>query len=347
MAPVTLIVNDGKGDESKNGVIIRDLNFPRVRRFLNPFVTFFPAFKIIRKIHPVIVHFHDPELIPLGCLLALFGYRIIYDVHENVPEQILTKHWLPVWLRRPLSLCATAIEWLTRFFGFRYVIVLPSQTLRFPEQRCTLVQNYPILQLFKPAPSLDAVKEKGSYFIYTGAITEIRAIREIIAAFKLTPPKFPSFLLAGTFEHESLKKEITSTSTWETKVNYIGQVPQEKIARLVPHALAGLQVILPLPNHLRSNPNKLFEYMACGIPVIASNFPCYRAIIDENSCGLLVDPTDPRAIAKALHWIVDHPQEARSMGHNGCQAAKMKYNWDIESRKLIELYRQLLKREPK
>ena len=105
--------------------------------------------------------------------------------------------------------------------------------------------------------------------------------------------------------------------------------------------MAGLVTFYPLPNHVDAQPNKMFEYMSSGLPVIASNFPLWKKIIEGNKCGLCVDPLDPAAIAKAIDYIVSHPDEARAMGENGKRAVYEKYNWGVESEKLISLYRSL------
>ena len=106
-------------------------------------------------------------------------------------------------------------------------------------------------------------------------------------------------------------------------------------------AQIGLLLFHPEPNHVDAQPNKMFEYMSSGLPVIASNFPLWKQIVEGNQCGLCVDPLDPAAIAAAIDYIVSHPEEARAMGENGKKAVDEKYNWGAESIKLISLYRSL------
>jgi hypothetical protein len=86
----------------------------------------------------------------------------------------------------------------------------------------------------------------------------------------------------------------------------------------------------------------MFEYMATSLPVIASDFPLWRSIIDEARCGLLVDPLDPPAIAAAMRWILDHPGEAQAMGESGRRAVERQFNWNSASRKLTAFYERLL-----
>lgn len=107
-------------------------------------------------------------------------------------------------------------------------------------------------------------------------------------------------------------------------------------------AKVGLVLFQPVPNHVQSQPNKLFEYMASGLPVVASDFPHWRELTDNGSCALLVDPFDVHAIAGAMDWLLTHDEEAERMGNAGLNLVRERYNWDRESRKLLDLYDRLL-----
>ena len=96
----------------------------------------------------------------------------------------------------------------------------------------------------------------------------------------------------------------------------------------------GIITYLPYPNNTSCLPNKLFDYMLMGLPVVASDFPLYREVVEPNHCGLTVDPTRPEEIARAMEYLIEHPHEARQMGENGRRAVLEKYNWEKESRKL-------------
>ncbi|MNG05930.1 GDP-mannose-dependent alpha-(1-6)-phosphatidylinositol monomannoside mannosyltransferase [compost metagenome] len=107
-------------------------------------------------------------------------------------------------------------------------------------------------------------------------------------------------------------------------------------------SVAGVVTFLPAPNHIDAQPNKMFEYMSAGIPVIGSNFPLWKTIIEGNQCGVCVDPADPVEIAAAIDHLFIHQSEAREMGVRGRIAVLEKYNWDSEGAKLIALYQEIL-----
>ena len=107
------------------------------------------------------------------------------------------------------------------------------------------------------------------------------------------------------------------------------------------YSKAGLVTFLPSPNHLDAQPNKMFEYMSAGMPIITSNFPLWAEIVKENGCGLCVDPLKPEQIAIAIEYINSNPKEADNMGKNGKKAVLEKYNWGVEEVKLVNLYSRL------
>ena len=111
---------------------------------------------------------------------------------------------------------------------------------------------------------------------------------------------------------------------------------------------AGFILLKPNPNNIAaaSRNNKLYEYMAAGLPVIASDFPLWKKIIEKNYCGICIDPSNPEKIAKAIEYLIKHPDEAKKMGGNGKKAVLEKYNWENESKKLLKVYKNLASPKP-
>ncbi|MFM1913059.1 MAG: hypothetical protein RIR51_897, partial [Bacteroidota bacterium] len=99
--------------------------------------------------------------------------------------------------------------------------------------------------------------------------------------------------------------------------------------------------LLPKPQFIQSSPNKLYEYMLAGLPVICSNFPSFKKIIDLNQCGISVDPTDPKSIANGILKLKEMPN-LEELGMNGKLSVLNSFNWGIEEKKLINFYQNLM-----
>jgi glycosyltransferase involved in cell wall biosynthesis len=339
---VVLMVADGKGHVvgGRGEISFYDLGESRgrVRRAL---VAPWRAFVAIRKLSPKVVHFHDPELIPLGLFLSVLGFEVIYDVHEDVPRQILTKHWLPPLIRRPIASFVSLVEWTGSRAFSAIVAATPTIARRFPAAKTTTVQNYPLTSDLNGARS-HPNGERSAHFVYPGVIADIRGAFEMVQAIELLSDVPTARLeLAGSFFPAELSEKLGSLAGWKSVI-YRGVVPRKEVIGMLANARAGLVVHHPIPNEVDAQPVKMFEYMAAGLPIIASDFPRWRQIIDGCGCGLLVDPLDPRAIADAMRWTLENPHEASAMGERGREAVQRGYNWDVEAVKLMDLYRDLL-----
>jgi hypothetical protein len=147
-------------------------------------------------------------------------------------------------------------------------------------------------------------------------------------------------IFAGRFSPQELESEMQRAPGWD-RVEFVGWKNREEMARLLSRSRAGLVTLHPTPAYLEAWPVKLFEYMAAGIPVIASDFPLWRRIVEEARCGLLVDPQEPQAIAGAIRWILEHPVEAEAMGIRGREAVNRSYNWSREAQRLLDFYAKM------
>ncbi len=332
------------GQHEKNEIVegIRIVSLPAPRNRLGRVTrSAWITYRMALRIDAAVYHFHDPELIPVSLLLRLHGKKTIYDVHEDVPRQILSKHYLPWIIRQALSLAASVVEWLAGKSTSAIVAAAPTIARRFPAARTITVYNYAIadeLVVAHPRP----YAERSRAFVYPGVLARIRGIEEVIRALALLGAEPHAKLdLAGEFVPCEFRQTLEALPGWRC-VTYHGTVDRKELARLLGEARCGLVLHHPVPNELDAQPIKLFEYMGAGLPVIASDFRPLRKIIGTEECGLIVDPLDPKAIAEAMRWILDHPAEAETMGRNGRRAVAEKYNWETESEKLVALYRKLL-----
>ncbi len=339
---VTLIVSDGKGHEEKEGVKILDVCVGRFGRIGRMTRTVVAVYKKALNIDANIYHFHDPELIPIGLLLKAKGKKILYDVHEDYPRAILSRHWIPWIIRKPVSWLMSGVEWCSAKAFDAIVAATPKIAERFPAGKTVTIQNFPLAnELLSPAPI--PYVERPKSFAYVGVIATGRGAIEMIRAFEcLNDITCERLELAGEFSPSRLEDTLRALPRWAS-VSYHGQVSRAQMAQILGKVRAGLVLFHPWPNHIEAQPNKMFEYMGAGLPVIASDFPLWRRIIDGVGCGLLVDPLNPKAIAEAMRRIVEQPAEAEAMGQKGRRAVERQYNWLVESKKMFSLYRELLR----
>ena len=285
-----------------------------------------------------VYHFHDPELIPVGLVLRSFGKKVIYDVHENVPQQILAKDWIRGYIvRKIISFIFKGFENLSCFFFNGIVAATPDIAKKFPLKKTITLRNLPILELINKTKHINIDKQK-PIIIYAGGLTKIRGIKEIIQAMEFVEEKAELWLL-GKWESEEFKKQCESLKGWRY-TKYLGYAPYGKHYSFIKVANIGVINFLPLPNQQKAMPNKPFEYMACLLPMIMSNFPYWKEIFGE--CALFVNPYDPKDIAEKILYLLNNSDKAKKLGNNGRKLAEEKYNWEKESKKLLKVYEKII-----
>ena len=335
---VFFVVADGQGDEKIGDVMIVDSgrSTGRLDRMLRA------TRRVYRKalaLNADLYHLHDPELLPMGWKLKRQGKRVVFDSHEDVPKQILGKHYLHPLVRRLLSWGFARYE---RFVCSRLdgiVGATPSIRDKFTgiNPRSIDINNFPM------SGELDAHvpwQNKANEVCYVGTIAQVRGVKELMHAMELTRSGV-RLNMVGAYAEPEVEEEVRTYAGW-ARVNDLGVQDRRGVAEVLGRSVAGLVNLHPLANYLDALPIKMFEYMSAGIPVIASDFELWRQIVQDSGCGLCVDPMDPAAIASAIDHLVTHRDEAERMGMNGRQAVLSRYNWAREEAKLIEFYDRLL-----
>lgn len=333
---VTLVAQHEK-DEVIDGVQIMGIKSPqnRIERMLK---TVNQVYKRALECDADMYHFHDPELIPVGLKLKRKGKKVIYDVHEDVPRQILSKHWIPSPLRKIISWAVEKIEnYAAKRFDY-IVTATPYIRNRFLKinKHTVDLNNYPFLSELHISEVNWSEKEE--VVSYVGAIGQIRGINEMVEAIGMTDYRL---LLAGNFASYA-EHEMVINKPGLKQVIELGHVDRTGVKEVLAKSMAGLVLFHPEPNHINAQPNKIFEYMSAGLPVIASNFPLWKEIVEGNKCGICIDPVNVNEIADAIKWVISNPKEAKKMGENGRRAVDDKYNWEQEAIKLRKIYEGLL-----
>jgi glycosyltransferase involved in cell wall biosynthesis len=329
-------------DEIIEGVRIRGV--PRARnRWERMTRTAREVARIAATEKPWIYHLHDPELLLWALPLRLRGDRVIFDMHEDLPKGTLNKVWLPAWLRRVMSQL-TRVGERALLAGVPVVFAETSYQWSRPwVKRSTTVLN---MALADELLSLNVAKHSVFTVCYVGTVTPDRGALNMLAAMEILADRgrVVQFECIGPIVKECRTEVTERAKRTRLPVSMNGErLSPNEAWRRTARCHVGLAVLRGIPNNRAIQPTKLFEYMALGMPLIASNYPTYRAVIKGNSCGLCVDPDAPAEIADAIEWLMDHPTEAAEMGRRGREAVIREFNWEREAHKLLRLYEDLIK----
>lgn len=308
----------------------------RLRRFI---FTVKQVYRDALAIQADVYHLHDPELLLIARKLKRkTGARVIFDSHEDVPKQIMDKPWIAPFLRRIVSRIYTSFEKRVCKKLDAVVSVTPIICQRFSNfhPRVEMVANFPDVSEF----NLDISQKSNDThrkICYVGGLFETRGIRELVQSLAFIDVELH---LAGLFSSQQFENEIKALPGW-SKVVYYGQIDRKAIQELLTRTSVGIVTLLPTASYMEAYPIKMFEYMAAGIAVLASDFPLYRALVEEYNCAQFVDPADPKKIADTLNMMFENP-DLMKWGQNGRKAILEKINWSHEATKLVDLYNELL-----
>ena len=308
------------------------------------------SFAIYRKAceaNADIYHFHDPELIPAALLLRVAGKKVVYDIHEDLPRTISYKSYIPGFLKGAFSRAAELVEdWAgSRFSAVVAATPTIGKRFRAVNDHVAVVNNYPRIEEIEPLGGVVTDKREATLLYVGMRITRSRGAEEMVRAVGLLPEKLhPRLRLVGAWDSRELAGSLSCIPGW-ARTEYVGPVDRAGIAHELSKASIGLVILHPEPNYVASQPVKLFEYMCAGIPVIVSDFPVCREIVRKARCGLLINPRDPEEIARAMEYLLTHPEEAEAMGRRGFQAVHERYNWANEEKILVQMYERLFNQD--
>lgn len=292
-----------------------------------------------KKLDADIYHIHEPELVPVGIILKTSGKKIIYDAHEMTFHQ----KWdakIPLWQKLPETVGAVLFEKTASCLFDGIVAATPRIKENFPDGKSVTVMNFPKLDIVNDIGDIP-YGERENNVVYVGGITQIRGIKEMVEAISLLPDHLDVRLqLAGEFNTKNLQAEVAAMDGWE-KVNFHGWISRKQVFELFANSKIGLAPLHKVNRHKESIPNKLFEYMAAGLPVVASDFKNWEEFIKNPPCGRSTDPTDPYEIAEQIEWMLENEKHAKLMGENAKEMVKSEYNWESQEEKLVEFYYNL------
>lgn len=326
------LVAPGTANGNRDGVAIHTFALPAGLRPLRVLRRLWRAWRATRKLRPYVCQFHEPELVLVALVLKLQGARVVYDVHEHHAAAVGHSAYRGGGRRLGFRL----LEAIARRTCEAFVAATPAIASEFPADRTVAVLNYPLPEEFVESPRPAAERHE---VVYVGGVTRSRGAREMVEAVGLLGGN-SRLVLIGPFDDPELEREVQALEGW-SRVEHTERLGRDGVAERLAAARVGLVVLHPEPDFLRSIPIKLFEYMSAGLPVIASDFPYWRELLEPIECASFVDPLDSSRIAGAIEELLADEDRATEMGRRGATAVRERLNWEREAPKLLELYGRL------
>lgn len=306
-------------------------------------------YRLAAKIDADCYHCNEVDSWFVGVLLKLTRRKkVIFDVHEYYPSTFAESRF-PRWLR---PFVASAVHFVFRVlipFTDKLVFAKRSVAPAFSgsEEKQVLVQNFTRLAFQDGERQAETGRNlegpKGTLTaIHLGLISRLRGWPQLLEALARVKSKNLHLSIVGTFNDGSqvdFERRVAELGL-EGRVKVEGWMPFEQAYQRIQSSDIGLVLFQPgIQNHVYALPHKMFDYMLVGLPVIAPDFAEEVAsIIKETDCGILVDPSNPDEIAKALDHLVADAHERQRLGENGRRAVLERYNWETEAEKLVNMY---------
>lgn len=329
--------------ETRDGVKIIPFKRYHNRKFRILFGWLLMFFKALR-VRARVYHFHDPELIPCGILLRLLGKKVIFDIHENIAEDIFDKPWI-----KHQTLAYRLFAFFEKIACTHFYVILAERSYEKRYQkicrRWSTVQNFCDTDFFAPFEKTEYQNTLHLYYI--GIILENRGILQIMELIHgLNVDGYQAHFHCVGELYSDLDKKIKALKYYkeiEGQIHFYGRLPLEQGYQLAKNMDIGLCIIWPMKNSVESYPTKLFEYMRCGLPIITSNFPLYKEVVEESNCGTCIDPMNVTELKKAVIGLHTDAEKSELMAKNGKKAVFEKYDWKSQTPILSKVYEEVLR----
>jgi glycosyltransferase involved in cell wall biosynthesis len=299
----------------------------------------------IVRVKPDVCILHDLELVLVFPLLRLLTRaKLIYDSHELYSDTTESSTRIPGPLRGVTARGVDLVE--KRLARLAHGIIganeeVSARFARLGRPGCTIF-NYPVLSLFRPdeekVRALRARFEGRVPIVYHGGISESQGLFDLIGAMERIHERLPAavLVLIGPVEPDVLERataEIRARGL-DGCIEHVAWVPHEEIASYVALARVGVIPFRAVIGLWWGTPIRLFEYMASGVPVVVSRLHYLAKYVEEAGCGLVHEPGNAEALAKAVLDLLQGKDGGAGMGLAGRRAVEEKWNWGSEERKL-------------
>lgn len=293
--------------------------------------------KLAWRQHAAIYHVHDPELLLVAAVLRLCGKTVIYDAHEDYEQKLRSRKLPPV-----LNLVLPKLWWAFEYCSaltLSHVITADRHTQnKFSLTWATTLGNFPPLTFANV--ERDSGRRNGPFrIVYIGGLTRARGLIQVLEALEYLQDLDIELHIAGDTGDELLRERFE-----RPRVVYHGRIPWQRANSFLVDGDVGVALLQPTPGYRYcpgENIVKLWEYLAVGLPVVISDFPKLRELVERLECGVVADPTSPEAIADVIRKLYRDPAERHRLGENGRRAVHEECNWEKQERKLLDLYDRL------
>ncbi len=327
-----------------DGVHVHPLRLPQ-RRFLRmlwgPWIAWYTALRTRADLY----HYHDPELLWMGFVLHwLLGRQVVYDVHECVYRQILTKPYLPRWIASVVSAVFRVVE---RWLVCGQTVVVANDHSMNDYRHAWLVRNFPVLDDRVIVRQRTFGEHAGRpCLVYVGGMAEIRGAWVYMELARRLAQRGRDFQmrLIGPYAAvlgQALQEKIEQWGL-NDKVTLTGRMDWVQAMHIVSQSAIGLCLLLPVPNYTTCLATKILEYMMVGTPVLASRFDCWRPYVEGQQAGMMADPANPDEVVSLCERMLDDEDQWHRMSLQGMAAVRERYNWDREFQQLLRCYEWVL-----
>lgn len=297
------------------------------------------------KIKADVYHFHDPDLLPhvLKLKRKIPNSNVIYDIHENYAGRF--KNWgLPSFLGFFFRIYEKSR--MSKMDGFTVVSSSMKSLFNSVNKPSIIIRNSTDIHRLSNLEFNNNEKPDHQIIYTSGTNSHARNCLQTVKSLKYINLHNINFkmLFVGRYE-EGIKEEMYEQAKIDTKEYLLeieGMLPWEDNFVRTTKAFCGCVFYEDNPNNRVGIPNRLFEYMYCELPVVATNFPELRKIVEDTKCGILVDSEDPESIAKAFTFLLKNPIKAKKMGQRGKKAIETQYGYHVDLKNMIEFYKSLM-----
>lgn len=293
-----------------------------------------------------IVHFHDIDLLPWMAALSLFK-PVVYDIHENYPEEMMVREWVPKWARWLMFHAVRSVQWLGSLQVRNLVLVARSQEADLPRLwvRKLYLRNYASLELVTGV--VDNYSTRPDAVVFTGAHHISNGSLLLLEIASRCAERFPDlqFLVTSRFASEAFREQFQlelRLRRLEGRIQVLPYVRPDQIMSVLNRATIAISPNLRVAQQINGVHTKLFEYMAAGLPIVASDLPHQVHVIGRAGAGLLARPEDPESFVARIGEIIGDRSRARTMGAHGQRAFRDYYSWESQVPALVRFYEEVL-----